>query len=124
MNLTTPTLKQQIEIVSDWRKEFHVNNEGDVVFQNKEFLMNVRFTDNTLHYIQKKPQGMENIPKAIREPDEIWGQWENVKNQVEVLMNYILVEGKQGYIVQTRKGIIENAFLTRNVNKYRVGLIL
>ena len=124
MNTSTPNFREQLEIFNEWKKVYHVNNEGDVVFQNKDFMFNVRFTDNSLHYIHKNSRGMENIPKTVIEPDEVWGVWQNVSTQIEVLLNYILVEGKTAYIVQTRKGIIENAFLTKNVNKYRVGVVL
>lgn len=112
-----------VEIVNDWRKNYHVNREGDIVFQNKRTLANVTFSDNALHKIAPHSKGFEMIPQTIGEPDEIWSSWENPKKQMVTLRNYIKFD-QFIFIVQTRDGVILDAFIVspKAGNRYRKGL--
>lgn len=112
-----------VNIVAEWRKDYHVNREGDVIFQNKRTLANVRFTDNSLHTIEGHSKGFEMIPETIQEPDEIWSTWEDPKKQMVTLRNYIKF-GPFPFIVKTRDGVILDAFIVgpKSANKFRKGL--
>lgn len=112
-----------IAIVNEWRKDYHVNREGDVIFQNKRTLANVRFTDNSLHTIEGHAKGFEMIPDAIENPDEIWSTWEDPKKQMVTLRSYIKF-GRYPFIVKTRDGVILDAFIVapKAANKFRKGL--
>jgi SPP1 gp7 family putative phage head morphogenesis protein len=123
--LAAKGLHQLVEVVNDWRDSGPVNKKGDIVFQNKNLLTNVRFTNRSLHEVNKNPRGFENIPNAIRSPDEVWSDWENADEQRKVRRNYIIF-GKVSYVVQTLDGEIINAFAVskKSVNKYRIGVIL
>lgn len=118
-------LQYIIEMVHDWRRDYHVDNRHNLVFQNKATFANVRLTDATITEIAKYPMGMEQLPKAIEHPTEIWGTWEDTSAQMVVLRTYILV-GKTNYVVNTRDGKVVNAFAasSRQVNKLRKGVIL
>lgn len=115
-----------LEVVNDWKKEYHTNKKGDIVFQNKKTMANVVLTDGAIHKISNHSRGFENIPETIQKPDEIWALWENPKKQTVVLRNYISFSPSGSYIVQTRDGIITDAFAVTNVgsNKYRKGVLL
>jgi hypothetical protein len=123
--LAAKGLHYLLEIVNDWRDNEPVNKKGDIIFQNKELFTNVRFTSNSLHVVQKHSRGFENIPAAVKQPDEVWSTWEDVNKQRVVLRNYIKF-GKTSYVVQTRDGIVIDAFAVSNraANKYRKGVIL
>ena len=112
-----------IAIVNEWRKDYHVNREGDVIFQNKRTLANVRFTDNSLHTIEGHAKGFEMIPETIEDPSEIWSTWEDPKKQMVTLRNYIKF-GTYPFIVKTRDGVILDAFIVapKAANKFRKGL--
>ena len=118
------TLHQLIQIIDSWRETEHINNSGDIVFQNEETFTNVKFGSNSLHEIQKHSRGFEQLAETIKEPDEIWMRWEDEVKQKVVLRNYIRA-GASCYIVQTRDGIIVDAFAVSRTNcdKYRKGLI-
>jgi hypothetical protein len=124
-NLAAKGMHYLIEIVNDWREKHHVDKNGDIVFQNKRLLTNVRFTTAAFHAAQQHSRGFENIPATIASPDEVWSLWEDRKAQKVVLRNYIRF-GKPGYVVQTRDGVITDAFAVTpsGVNKYRKGLPL
>lgn len=123
--LAAKGLHHLIEIVSQWRQQYHVNKTGDIVFQNDRLLSNVRFTDNALHTIQNHSRGFENIPATIENPDEVWSSWENVNKQRITLRTYIKF-GRVSFLVQTRDGVIINSFAVSNkaANKYRKGVII
>jgi hypothetical protein len=123
--LAAKSLHQLLEIVNGWRDEHRVNKAGDIIFQYKQTYTNVRFTSNSLHAIQQHARGFENIPTTVKTPDEVWMSWEDPGNQYVVLRNYIKF-GRSCYIVQTRDGIIVDAFAVspRGANKYRKGVIL
>lgn|GEM_PF-2349639 len=113
-----------IETVNEWKEKYETNKSGDVIFQNKQTLTNIRFTANSLHEVQKHSRGFENIPKTVQRPDEIWMSWKDAENQKVVLRNYIKF-GKTCYIVQTQDGVIVDAFAIskKAANKYRKGVI-
>jgi hypothetical protein len=123
--LAAKGLHYLLEIVDEWRSNEPVNKKGDIIFQNKELYSNVRFTSNSLHEVQKHSRGFENIPATVKKPDEVWSTWEDVNKQRVVLRNYIKF-GKTSYVVQTRDGIVIDAFAVSNraANKYRKGVIL
>lgn len=114
-----------LNIVDDWRKIYHTNNAGDIIFQNKRLFTNVRFTDASFHTIQKHSAGFENIPEVIADPDEVWSSWENVKEQKVTLRTYLKF-GEVSYQVKTRDGIVADAFVVSNAaaNGFRTGCIL
>ena len=123
--MNKPGFQYFLEVVHQWKNEYHVNNKGEIIFQNEDLLTNVILSDNTLHKIQKHLKGFENIPKTIESPNEVWSLWENKKHQRVVLRNYILF-GKQNYVVSTRDGVITDAIAVTNTKteQYRKGVIL
>lgn len=122
--LAAKGVHQLAEIVDEWKEKYHVNKDGDVIFQNTKTFSNVRFTAKSLHEIQKHSRGFENIPDAVITPDEIWASWDDEK-QLKSVRNYILF-GQVSYIVQTIEGEIVNAMAvnSRSINKYRKGVVL
>ena len=113
-----------LKLVKQWEQSHHVDKTGDVIFQNKEFMINVRFTHDSLNQVKKNPRGLEHLPDAITKPDEIWGKWDNAETQQIVLMNYILSDEKHIFVVKTKAGnIIDTKVDTiGNINKYRTGI--
>jgi SPP1 gp7 family putative phage head morphogenesis protein len=113
------------EVVDEWKEKYHVNKDGDVVFQNTKLFSNVRFTAKSLHAIQKHSRGFDNIPEAVSNPNEVWAMWDDAEKQLNSIRNYILF-GSTSYIVQTNAGIITDAFAVAkgSLNKYRKGVIL
>jgi len=123
--LAAKGLHHLLEVVHEWRKNEPVNKAGDIIFQHKPTLTNVRFTNNSLHTVQQHSRGFENIPATIKAPDEVWASWQDPGRQRVVLRNYIKF-GKTSYVVQTRDGVIVDAFAEskRGANKYRKGVIV
>lgn len=115
---------QMLQLVDEWRKEYH-HDKTKVIFQNKELLTNVYFTDHSLHSI-KNSKGLERLPETITEPNEVWSYWKESEKQDIAIRNYIKFGEKNNYLVQTEKGQIIDAFIVINsdLNKYRKGLIL
>jgi hypothetical protein len=113
------------EIVDGWKDEYHVNKNGDIVFQNTKLFSNIRFTGKSLHAIQKHSRGFDNIPETVSNPAEVWSMWENPEKQLKSVRNYIIF-GTVNYVVQTVAGEITDAFAVnqRSINKYRKGVIL
>lgn len=118
-------LRYTIEIAAEWRRKYHRDGKANLIFQNKATLTNVRLGDLALHKISRHSKGMENLPRTIQRPTEIWSLWEDPENQRVVLRNYILY-GKISYVVQTRDGDVYDAFAIsrRQANKFRKGVIL
>lgn len=114
-----------VEVVADWKDQYHVNANGDIIFQNAKTFSNVRFTANSLHKIQKHSRGFDNIPDTVSSPDEIWNYWDDTGKQLNSVRNYIIF-GQVNYVVQTVAGEITDAFTVNNrsLNKYRKGVIL
>lgn len=117
-------LHKLVGLVDDWRQKYHVTKEGDIVFQNKKLMTNVFFTNNSLHAIQGHPRGADSLPATISQPDEVWGTWEDPKEQKVVLRNYLKFGRNTAYIVQTRNGVIVDALAVsiNSANKYRKGV--
>jgi hypothetical protein len=113
------------EIVDGWKDDYHVNKDGDVIFQNTKLFSNVRFTAKSLHTIQKHSRGFDNIPEAVSNPNEVWAMWEDDEKQLKSVRNYIIF-GSVCYVVQTVAGEITDAFAVNNrsINKYRKGVVL
>jgi len=120
--MQTGKLHQLIAQIDEWRDEYHTTKKGEIVFQNKQLYSNVKFNNNSLHEIQKHPRGFELIPTTIEEPEEVWSSWEDAKKQLVVLRNYI----RFGYVIQTRDGIIQDAFAVpkSKLDRFRKGLPL
>jgi hypothetical protein len=59
-------------------------------------------------------------------PTELWSYWDDPKKQYDVCRNYILIDEKSSYIVQTKAGIVTDAFtiVPSKLNRYRKGLPL
>jgi len=123
--LAAKPFHQLVETIHGWKSLYHNDHRGNIVFQNKETLANVRLGDGAIHTIQKHQRGFENIPRCIEKPTEIWGKWENVGTQKVVLRAYLLI-GRTSYAVLTRDGHITDAFAFSNgsENKLRNGLII
>jgi SPP1 gp7 family putative phage head morphogenesis protein len=123
--LAAKGMHELIEVVNEWRDKYPVNKDGDIVFQYKPTYTNIRFTAKSLHTIHKHARGFENIPATVQNPDEVWNSWEDPGTQLATMRNYIKF-GSTSYIVQTRDGIVVDAFAvsSRGSNKYRKGVIL
>lgn len=114
-----------LRTVRTWEQSRKVAPTGDICFQNKEFMMNVWFTNESLNAIKKNPRGIEHLPDAIERPMEIWASWDDPKNQQVCIFHYILSDEKHIFVVRTKGGKIENAFINTlaNANKYRKGIL-
>jgi SPP1 gp7 family putative phage head morphogenesis protein len=114
-----------LNIVHDWKQEYHTDGHGDIIFQNEGTLANVTLPAAAIHLISKHSAGFENIPDTIEHPDEIWSRWEDANQQRVVMRTYILF-GKTSYVVSTRDGIIIDAAACSNgaLNKFRKGILL
>jgi superfamily II helicase len=119
-----PSMLFIAKLVDGWKQHFHTDKLGNIIFQNKSTFANVRFTNNTLHEIQHNSRGIENLPEAIKSPDEIWSSWLDPNKQMVVLRNYILIGSNGNYVVSTKDGTIINAIFVVNssIDKYRKGL--
>lgn len=126
LNDTKPSTFQFINIIDEWKKNYHVNSRGEIVFQNRESLANVRFDSHSFHNLTKNSRGVENLPETVEQPTEIWMRWEDESKQDVVLRNYILTGLNFSYICQTRGGVVVNGFTSPNsrLDKYRKGLLL
>jgi hypothetical protein len=125
LNATLPTTHQALAIIGEWERKYHVDKKGSLVFQNKKTLANVVFTSDSFHQCMKHLRGFENIPGCIESPDELWSKWGDA-NQRVTLRNYLLFGEKGNYCVQTKDGIVTDAFFVVNsqLQNYRKGLIL
>ena len=119
MNTTRPDMYQMLKIVEEWKLKHH-SDKTEVVFQDKQFLTNIRFNQNSLNVISKNSKGFENLPGTLENPNEIWSSIENE----QIKRNYITFGKPYSYIVQTKSGLVENAFLTTSADKYRKGVWL
>ena len=122
---TKPTMHQLIAVTDDWRKDNHVDKHGVIIFQNKEQLSNIRFTNDSFHSVAKNPRGAENLPETVKQPTEIWSYWGDASQKV-VMRNYILSGSNGNYVVTTKDGLIISGIFVVNssLDKYRKGLIL
>jgi hypothetical protein len=120
-----PAMHQLIAITDEWRKDNHVDKHGIIIFQNKETLANIRFTNDSFHAVAKNPRGAENLPETVKNPTEIWSYWSDA-NQRVTMRNYILSGSNGNYIVTTKDGLINSGIFVVNssLDKYRKGLIL
>lgn len=118
-------MRYLMETVSEWRKDYHVDQKHNIIFQNKATFANVRLSDGVISKILRHPHGFHNLPATIEHPSEIWATWEDTDAQRVVLRNYLLF-GRICYMVKTRDGRVTDALaLSRgSINKYRKGLIL
>lgn len=120
------TMLPNVSVVAEgWREDYHTDKLGNVIFQNKETLSNIWLTDHSLRAIHKHPRGVEALPQVVQHPEEVWSRWENVEDQQVVLRNYLIAGHNSTYIVQTRDGAVQDAFLVARstTNKYRVGTV-
>ena len=125
LTLAGKGLAYVVELVHGWRRDHHVDNRHNIVFQNKATYTNVRLTETAIHDISKYPGGMDQLPAAIQHPTEIWSQWDDVQDQRVVLRTYIKM-GSTPYVVTTRDGKVDNAFAIskQQVDNFRKGVIL
>jgi hypothetical protein len=126
MKMKQNKLHELIAQVDEWGEQYHTNKKGEVVFQNKRLYSNIRFTNKSLHEIQKHSRGFDTIPDVVQNPDEVWSKWKDPNTQLVVLRNYIKFSKLTSYIVQTEDGQIIDAFTIPNskLTRYRKGLIL
>lgn len=114
-----------VNIMDDWRRDYHVDKIGNIVFQNKQLLANIVYTTHSAHTIGHHVRGVEMLPETLIHPTEVWSRWENTEDQQIVLRNYLQFSEKTAYIVQTRDGAVQDGFLmSRNqAEKYRTGVV-
>lgn len=117
------SMRYIMHTISQWRRDYYVDKNHNIVFQNKATKANVRLSDGVMTRIGKHSRGFQNIPRAITNPDEIWMTWAGADQRV-VLRNYILF-GSICYMVKTQDGKVTDAFgVSRaQVNKYRRGVV-
>lgn len=122
---TGPSMHYRMKIVSEWREKYHVDNQHNIILQNKATFANVRLSDAAIHRIGQHARGFENVPETVESPDEIWTGWEDPTAQRHVLRNYLKF-GRVCYIVKTRDGLVTDAFALsrKQAYKYRIGCIL
>ena len=126
LNDTRPSTFQFINIVDEWKKTYHIDSRGNIVFQNKMSLANIRFDNHSFHNISKNStRGVENLPETLANPTELWMRWGD-ESQTVVIRNYILIGSNFSYLCQTKDGIVTNGFSVINslLSKYRKGLLL
>lgn len=113
------------KVVEDWQERYHTDRLGNVIFQNKQLLANIWLTDHSVRNIHKHPRGVEALPQVVTNPEEVWSRWENDETQLVVLRNYFIAGKNSTYVVQTRDGAIQDAFLISRstTNKYRIGAV-
>lgn len=123
--LTAKGVHYLLDIIQDWKKEYHHAKNGDIVFQNTRLMTNVVFNTHSLNAVRGHSSGFENIPRAISAANEVWATWADVEKQMKVQRHYILF-GRVSYVVKTVDGIITDAFSVSNTaaNKYRRGALL
>lgn len=118
-------LHYMMNLAQDWRKDYHTDHRGNIVFQNKKTHANVRLNDMAIHTIHKHSRGVANLPDTIMNPSEVWSKWEDVGKQTKVLRSYLLF-GSTSYVVLTLDGQVMDAFACSNkeIKRYRTGVII
>ena len=99
-----------IYLASKELKEKHPVKGDDLIFQNKEFKLNVRLPHETLLKINKRSGGVENISATLERPDEIYASWTDAEKQKIVKMFYFSHDSKRSYIVETQKGVVIDSY--------------
>lgn len=94
-------------------------NKNELIFRNFRLKLNFFLEEKILVKIQNN-KGFELLNSCISKPTEIWGIWENSKEQKTVKFNFIL----KNFVVQIENGKIINAFTTDKINVYRKGLLI
>jgi hypothetical protein len=102
-----------------WKLKYHYDHNS-ITFQSEKLLSNVVLTNHAIVTISNHANDVDKLPETIENFDECWSRWTNVKEQKDVLRNYI----KGNYVVSTKNGVITDAISVDNVNKYRLGCIL
>lgn len=120
MSVNKNKLHHFIESWEMWKHEYHSDQMGNVVFQNKKLLTNVRFTSKSFHNVRNNLKGFEKIPDTIMHPSEVWSYWKDPNKQIDVYRNYL----KDNYLVTTLNGEVQNAYTVENISKYRTGVIV
>jgi SPP1 gp7 family putative phage head morphogenesis protein len=98
---------------NQWYDEKHSEKGKNIIFQNKEWLLNVNLSQERANILGGNIKGLENIKLTIEKPSEIWGRWENSKIQKAVKFNYIAINGNDAFVVETLKGNIIDANLIK-----------
>ena len=125
LNDTKPSTHELLVILDEWQKKYPFQKEV-IIFQNKEWLSNIRFTSNSFHELQKHSRGAENLPGTLIHPTEIWSYWDDPKVQMVTWRHYILIGSNISYIVKTKDAVVMDAFAVTasQVSRYRKGLLL
>lgn len=108
-----------VQKLHEWKIKHHSDHDT-ITFQCEPLLTNVEWNGKSFHNIRNHPQGFDQLADTITSPEEVWASWLNVKEQKEVLRNYI----RGNYVVQTESGKIVNAYLVDNVSRFRNGVIV
>jgi SPP1 gp7 family putative phage head morphogenesis protein len=118
----------QIQLaVNDWHEKQPSKDHTEVLFRNHEWKLNVRMSQETVNKIGRKSRGFENIKSTIEHPSEIWGRWQDVKEQKIVIMNYVSFNQNNAYIVETIGGKVTDAYFrqhTDSKNLRRIGILM
>lgn len=112
-------MHNMVETIHRLRHEHH-STADTITFQNKELLSNVTFTNKSFHEIAKHSQGFEQLAETILKPHEVFSYWGDPYSQKEVKRSYI----RGNYVVLTTDGLITDAILVDNVNRFRKGVII
>jgi SPP1 gp7 family putative phage head morphogenesis protein len=114
LNTTIYEPYQVLLAIEDWQKVQPTRERKELLFRNHEWKLNVFMNTESVQKIAKKTRGIENIKTAIEHPDELWGRWANVDNQKVVVMNYIIFQKNSAYIVETKGGIVQDAYFRQH----------
>jgi hypothetical protein len=123
------TFAQMAELLHEWSRKYHTDKKGNIVFQNRDLLSNVRLKSDFLHKNHNiSGRGFSNLPDAITSPEEVWGKWKDPtpKHQDIVIRNYILFDKELCYVCQTESGEIIKALIVprSKIGRHRKGIIL
>ena len=127
LNLKAYTYQQAMAYKVELSETKFRNNKSEIVLQNKYLGLNARITDAVFEKIMKNSKGIENIDKTFEQPHEVWGVWENAKQQTKAIFNFITFGGNGAYIVQLSDGYIINAYALTNaklIDSHRKGCLL
>jgi hypothetical protein len=113
-------MHQLVELFHHWKSEYHSNGLDEVTFQCEPLLSNVIFNHKSFIAIAKHAQGTHNLPDAITAPSEVWSSWVDANTQQDVKRAYL----KGNYAVETTNGVVTDAYLVDNINRFRKGVII
>lgn len=118
--LSAKGMHQLVELFHTWKIKYHSNGIDEVTFQCEPLLTNITFNHKSLVAIAKHANGTDQLADTITAPSEVWSRWVDVDTQQNVIRCYI----KGNYAVETFNGVITDAYLVNNINRFRKGVII